>query len=175
MLVKDVAFKILDVLARERASVQGLDLVLHDVTVLLDVVLLVELLAEGHDVLAGDIGVGVELGAGGGVGRGDVVADEVALLAQVKAGVELLDVGHGHLLVDGHQALLDLTPDLTAGDLVVNVEVLRDRDNHSLGTFLASCLVGLAYAVHQFDLVVLLIRAIGLAYSYIHIQFILFR
>ena len=175
MLVKDVAFKILDVLARERASVQGLDLVLHDVTVLLDVVLLVELLAEGHDVLAGDIGVGVELGAGGGVGRGDVVADEVALLAQIQTRVELLDVGHGDLLVDGHQALLDLTPDLTAGDLVVNVEVLRDRDNHSLGTFLASCLVGLAYAVHQFDLVVLLIRAIGLAYSYIHIQFILFR
>ena len=175
MLVEDVALKILDVLARERASVQGLDLVLHDVTVLLDVVLLVELLAEGHDVLAGDIGVGVELGAGGGVGRGDVVADEVALLAQIQTRVELLDVGHGDLLVDGHQALLDLTPDLTAGDLVVNVEVLRNRDHNGLRAFLARRLVGLAYAVHQFDLVVLLIRAIGLAYSYIHIQFILFR
>ncbi len=174
MFVEDVALQILDVLAGERTSIKGFDLVLHDVAVLLDVVLLVEFLAEGHDVLSGDIGVGVELGAGGGVGCGDVVTDEVTFLPQIKAGVELLDVGHRNLLVDGHQTLLDLTPDLTACDFVVNVEILRDGDHHSLGAFLTGGLVGLAYAVHQFDLVVLLIGAVGLAYSHVHIQLFLF-
>ena len=114
VLVENVALKILDVLVGKLPAVHRLDLVLHDVAVLLDVVLLVELLAECHDVLAGDIGIGVELGAGGGVRCLDIVADEVSLLAEVETLVEFLDVGQGNLLVDGHQGLDHLTPDLAA-------------------------------------------------------------
>ena len=173
MLVKDMALKILDVLVGEATPVQGLDLVLHDVAVLLDVVLLVEFLAKRHYVLAGHIGVGVELRSCGGVRGGDIVFDEVPLLTEVEAGIEFLDVGYSHLLVDRHEALLDLPADLAAGDLVVDVEVLSDRNHYCLGALLAGRLVGLAYATHQFDLVVFLKRTIGLAYCYIHIYIVL--
>ena len=168
VLVKDMALKILDVLVGEATPVQGLDLVLHDVAVLLDVVLLVKLLAKRHYVLAGHIGVGVELRSCGGVRGGDIVFDEVPLLTEVETSIEFLDVGYRHLLVDRHEALLDLPADLAAGDLVVDVEVLSDRNHYCLGALLAGRLVGLANAAHQFDLVVFLKRTIGLAYSYIH-------
>ena len=63
MLVENVGLKILDILLCKRMTIQVLDLVLHDIAVLLDVVLLVEFLTKGDDVLARHIGVGVELGA----------------------------------------------------------------------------------------------------------------
>ena len=67
MFVKNVAFKILYILVGKFPAVHSLDLVLHNIAVLLDIVLLVEFLAKCHDVLAGDIGIGVELGTGGGI------------------------------------------------------------------------------------------------------------
>ena len=148
MLVKDMAFKVLDVLVRKRTAVQRLDLVLHDVAVLFDVVLLVEFLPERDDVLARHIGVGIELGTRSGIGSGDVVPDEVSFLPQVEPGVEFLDVGDRHLLVDGHQTLLYLPPNFTACDFIINVEVFRDGNHHGLWTLFAGRLVGLANTIH---------------------------
>ena len=163
VLVQDVGLQVVDVLLGHAAAIEGADLVLHDVAVLLDVVLLVELVAEGHDVLARDVGVGVELGAGRGVGGLDVVADEVVLLAEVHAPVVGLDVLKGDLLVDGHQGLHDLAADLLAGDLVIDIKVVDNRHHHVLGTGLAGSDVSQADAVHQFDLVVFFIGAVGFA------------
>ena len=87
MLVEDVAFKVFDILLRKTLAVHRLDLVLHYIAVLLDVVLLIELLPEGHDILAGDIGIGIKLRTGRGIRSLDVVADEIALLAEVHAGM----------------------------------------------------------------------------------------
>ena len=164
MLVQDVVFQVLDVLARQLASVQGLDLVPHDVSVLLDVVFLIQLLAQRHDVFARDVGIGIELGARGSVGGGDVVLDEVTFLAEVHAGIEFFDVGHGHLLVNRHQALFNLTADLAAGNLVVDIQVLDNRYHNGLGAFLPGRFVRLADTIHQFNLVILLIRPVGLPY-----------
>ena len=103
MLVEDVAFKVFDILFRKTFAVHRLDLVLHYIAVLLDVVLLVEFLPEGHDILTGDIGIGIKLRTGRGIRSLDVVADEIALLAEVHAGIEFFNVGDGDLLVYGHQ------------------------------------------------------------------------
>ena len=61
MLVEHMGLQVLDVLCGKFVSVDGFDLVLHDVAVLLYVVLFVEFLAQGHDVLARYVGVRVEL------------------------------------------------------------------------------------------------------------------
>ena len=164
MLVQDMVLQVLDVLARQLASVQGLDLVPHDVSVLLDVVFLIQLLAQRHDVFARDVGIGIELGARGSVGGSDVVLDEVTFLAEVHAGIEFFDVGHGHLLVNRHQALFNLTADLAAGNLVVDIQVLDNRYHNGLGAFLPGRFVRLADTIHQFNLVILLIRPVGLPY-----------
>ena len=103
MLVEDMAFQVINVLLSKTLAVHCLDLVLHDIAVLLDIVLLIQFLTESHDVLAGDIGIGIELGACRGIGGLDIVADEVALLAEVDARVEFFDVREGDLLVYGHQ------------------------------------------------------------------------
>ena len=103
MLVEDMAFQVINVLLSKTFAVHCLDLVLHDIAVLLDIVLLIQFLTECHDVLAGDIGIGIELGTGRGIGSLDIVADEVALLAEVDARVEFFDVREGDLLVYGHQ------------------------------------------------------------------------
>ena len=103
MFVEDMALKVFDILFGKTPAVHRLDLVLHDIAVLLDVVLLVEFLTEGHDILAGDIGIGIELGAGSRVRGLDVVTDEVAFLAQVHSGIEFLNIRDRHLLVNGHQ------------------------------------------------------------------------
>ena len=100
VLVEDVRLQVRDVLVREGAAVQGLDLVLHDVAVLLDIVLLVELGSQRHDVLAGNIGVGIELGARCSIGGLDIVLDEVALLTEVLAVIELLDILQSGFLID---------------------------------------------------------------------------
>ena len=161
VLVQDVRLEVGDVLLGKGAAVQRLDLVLHDVAVLLDVVLLVELVAKGDDVLVRDVGVGVELGAGGGVGGFDVVLDEVVLLAEVHASVEGLDILEGDFLVDGHQRLDNLAADLLAGHLVIGVKVVYNGDYDILGTGLAGGDVGQSDAVHEFFPVELLIGAIG--------------
>ena len=148
MFVKDMGFKVSDVLVCQLAAVHGLDLVLHDVAVLLDVVLLVQLLAEGHDVLSRDVGVGVELRTRSRVRGGDVIPDEVTLLSQVDSCIKLLNVGYGHLLVDAHQAFFYLSPNFTACDLVVSVEVFGNRNDHRLWTFFAGRFVGLTNAIH---------------------------
>ena len=148
MLVEDMALKVHDVLVGQVASVKGLDLVLHDVAVLLDVVLLVKFLAKRDNVLSRNIGIGVELGARSSIRCSDVILDEVSLLSQVETRIELFDVGDGHLLVDGHQTFLNLSSNFTACDLVINVEVFRNRNDYGLWTFLAGRFIGLTNTIH---------------------------
>ncbi len=155
VLVEDMRLKVLDVLVGERAAVQGLDLVLHDVAVLLDIVLLVELVAQRHDVLAGDVGVGVELGARRGVGSLDVVLDEVTFLAEVQVGVEFLDIGTGDLLVDRHQGIHHLTADLLAGDAFIDIQVVDDGHDDGVVAILTCSFVSLVDTTGKFRLVVL--------------------
>ena len=170
VLVEDVRLQVLDVLVREGAAVQGLDLVLHDVAVLLDVVLLVELVAQRHDVLAGDVGVGVELGARRSIGRLDVVLDEVALLAEVEVGVELVDVGMRDLLVHRHQGFLDLAADLAAGNPLIDIQVVNDGDDDRIVTVFSCSFVSLVDTTGQFGFVELFKRAVG--FTYVHIAFV---
>ena len=137
MLVEDVGFQILYILVGKLVTIEVLDLVLHYITVLLDIVLLIELLAERHDVLAGDVGISVELGTGGGVRSLDIVLDEVAFLAQVLSVVELFDVFEGGLLVDGHQGIDYLTTDLLTRHLVIYVKIVGNGDHDLLRAMLA--------------------------------------
>ena len=167
MLVKHVGLQVLDVLVGELPAVQGLDLVLHDVAVLLDVVLLVELVAQRHNVLVRDIGVGVELGTRSGVGSLDIVLDKIPFLAEVGSAVEGLDILQGDLLVDGHEGIHHLTADFLAGHLVIDKEIVHDRDHHVLGDGLARMHVGKANAVHKLLTVKLFEASIGLTYFHI--------
>ena len=171
VLVEDVGIEVLEVLVCKMAAVEGLDLVDHDIAVLLDVVLLVELVAEGDDVLAGDVGIGVELGAGRSVCCCNIVLYEVAFLAEVEVCVELVDVGVGDFLVDGHQGVFHLPADLRACYAVIDVKVVDDRDDDCVFTVLTCTLVCLVYATGQFRLVVLFGCAIGFTYFHIMISF----
>ncbi len=132
MFVKYVRIEILEVLVRKGPPVEGLYLVTHYIAVLLDVVLLVELVAEGHDVLAGDICVGVELGPRRRIGGGDIILDKITLAAQIHVGIEFLDIGKGHLLVDGHERLLHLTADFSTRNALIDIEVVYDGDNYGI-------------------------------------------
>ena len=98
-----MTFKVFDILFGKTSAVHGFNLVLHDIAVLLYIVLLVELLAESHDILPGHIGIGIELRAGSGIRSLYIVSDEIALFAEVEAGIEFLDIGEGDFLVYGHQ------------------------------------------------------------------------
>ena len=98
-----MTFKVFDILFGKTSAVHGFNLVFHDIAVLLDVVLLVELLTQSHDILPGYIGIGIELRAGSGIRSLDIVADEIALFAKVETCIEFLDIGEGDFLVYGHQ------------------------------------------------------------------------
>ncbi len=148
MFVQNMTFQVLYVLVRQLTPVQGLDLILHDVTVLFDVVLLVELLSKGNDVLPRHVGVGIKLGSGRSIGSLNVVLDEVSFLPQVHTGIKFLDIGDRDFLVDGHQTFHYLSSNFTACDLVINVEVFRDRHHHDLRTFFAGRFISLANAIH---------------------------
>ena len=163
MLVQDMRLQVGQVLLGQVPAVQRLDLILHDIAVLLDVVLLVELVAEGHDILVRDIGIGIELGTGRRVGSLDVVANEVVLLAQVHPPVECFDVFQGRLLVDGHQRIHDLAADFLAGHLVIDEQVVDHGYHHILRDGLAGMDEGQADATAQFFFVELFERAICLA------------
>ena len=126
MLVKHMRVQILKVLIRKSPSVKSLYLVAHDVPVLLDVVLLVELIPKRDDILPRDICIGVEFGAGGGIGRSDIVLYEIALLAEIDVRIELVNVRVGHTLVDGHKRLLHLTADFRAGNPFVYIKIIDD-------------------------------------------------
>ena len=164
MLVQDMGLQVLDVLLGKAFPVQGLDFVLHDVAVLLDVVLLVQFVAQRHDILVGDVGVGVELGAGGGIGSFDIVPDKIPLLAEVHSPVEGFDILQGGLLVDGHEGFHHLTADFLAGHLVVNEQIVHYRDDDIFRNGLSGMDKGQPDPVTQLFAVKLLIRAIGLSY-----------
>ena len=114
MFVEGMLLYVLEVLGCQLPVIKGLDLVLHDEAVLLDVVLLIELLSEGYDILPRDIGVGVELRAGSGIRSLDIIVDEVPLLAEVHTRIEFLDILTRYFLVDGHEGIHHLTADLLA-------------------------------------------------------------
>ena len=80
----------------------------------------------------------------------DVVLDEVAFLADVLAGVELLDVFEGGLLVDGHEGVHHLPADLLAGHLVIDIKIVRYGYQDFFGTDLPGCFICLAYAAFEF-------------------------
>ena len=61
VLVQDVGLQVLDILLGQTLAIKCLDLVLHNVAVLLDVVFLVQFVSQRHDILMRDVGVGVEL------------------------------------------------------------------------------------------------------------------
>jgi len=107
------------------------------------------------------VGVGVELGTGGGVGGLDIVFDEVVLLAEVHAAVEGLDILEGHLLVDGHEGVHHLAADLLAGHFVVDEQVVHHRNHHVLGDGLAGVHIGQADAVHELLSVEFLVGSVG--------------
>ena len=65
-------------------------------------------------------------GAGGGIGRSDIVLYEIALLAEIDVRIELVNVRVGHTLVDGHKRLLHLTADFRAGNPFVYVKIIDD-------------------------------------------------
>ena len=92
MLVQHMRVQVLKVLIRKSPSVKSLYLVAHDVPVLLDVVLLVELIPKRDDILPRDICIGIEFGAGGGIGCSDIVLYEIALLAEIDVRIELVNV-----------------------------------------------------------------------------------
>ena len=170
VFIQDVRVQILEVLVGEGAAVQGLYLVAHDITVLLDVVLLVELVAQGHNVFAGDVGIGVELGSRCSIGGCDVVLDEVPLLAQVDVGIKLVDVCVGYALVDGHQRLLHLAADFSAGNSFIDIKVIDNRHYYRVVTVLLGRLVCFVNTSGKFGFVELLYGAVGLTY----IHYILF-
>ena len=154
-----MGLQVLGVLVGHAAAIQGLDLVLHDVAVLLDVVLLIELIPQRYDVLVGDVGVGVELGTGGRVGGLDIVFDEVALLPEVHAAVEGLYVLQGRLLVDGHEGFHHLPADFLAGHLVVDEQVVYDGDHNIFRDGLSCMNKGESDAGHQFFTIELFVGA----------------
>ena len=173
VLVQDVALKVGYIPVGHFTAVERLDLVAHDVAVLLDVVLLVQLLSESDYIFSCDVGVGVELGTGGGVGSVDIVLDKVTLLAQIKAGVKALDVFQRSLLVDGHQRLHHLAADFLAGNFVVDVKVVGDGDYHLFGALLAGGHICLAYSAFQFFVVEFFVGSVRLSNVHCRLVFVL--
>ena len=92
--------------------------------------------------------------------------DEVALLAEVESGIEGLDVFKGDPLVDGHQGVHYLAADFLAGNLVVDIEVVRDRNDYFFGAGLSCVCICEPYASFKFLEVELFVSPIG--FPYIH-------
>ena len=142
MFVEHVTFEVCHIVVGQSLAIKRLDFVAHYVAVLLDVVLFVKLVAQCHNVLAGDIGVGIELGTCGRIGCSNIVFDEVPFLAQIHIGVESLNIGMGNLLVYAHEAFLHLTADFTAGDAVINIKIVDDHCDYIIVTILTCLLEG---------------------------------
>ena len=95
-----MGLEVFNVLVCEFLGVYLTNLVRKDIAVLLDVVLLIEFLPQGDDILVRHIGVGVELRTGGGIGGTDVFFDEVLFPVEVLPVVVVLDVSLCNFLVD---------------------------------------------------------------------------
>ena len=145
-----MGFQVLYILLGKSGTIEVLDLVLHDIAVLLDIILLIQFLAERHDVLPGNVGVGVELGPGSGIGSLDIVLDEVPLLAEVLAVIELLDILQCGLFINGHQGVDHLAADLLTRHVVVNIKVVGNGYHDLFGAALARRFIGLANTFLQF-------------------------